>query len=150
MKKFIVSITNTITGKKWGQSFTDENKMDKWINQQKKKGNWGLNERTVKLDSIPEELTHLKNFDTYNRVVENGEVIEYMDLIPEYEVNITEESEADYNTRMREKKGPTQKEILDALIENMEGRPEKLTYIKKWRKRLKEEYPEPRVISFPD
>lgn len=54
---------------------------------------------------------------------------------------IKRNQESNIYKELRAKEYPAWTEIMEALIENMEGRPEKLTLVKKKRKIVRDKYP---------
>lgn len=113
--------------------FESMQKAEAWIAKQTRKGNWGQPARQVHEDSASEEVKR--------RVLtkERGEDGKWLlNVKADYDIEIWKRDDYSQN---RAKEYPAWEVVMEALMENMEMRPQKLNEIKKWREHVRAKYP---------
>lgn len=128
-----VEIENIVNGRRFGARFETMGLAEEWIENQVKKCSWGHPQRDIHEDEMSEiekqrVLTKKKG--------EDGKYI--CNVRADYEISIYQDS---VYKQKRRKEYPSFDEVIEAIIENMEMRPQKLEMIKHKRAQVRQKYP---------
>ena len=137
---FIVTVKDRLSGKKThGGRFETEELAQAWIDRQSAKDSqpWGKPER----DMVKAEVRHPELIKSSYMAEVEGQQVEMAKVLADYETKIDTE---DPNIEIRAKRAreyPPLPMVIEAMIENLEGRPEKLTEVKNWRNMVRTQNP---------
>jgi hypothetical protein len=139
---FKVTITNeNAPGSPWIAEFETETEARSWLDKQKTKPH-RLPEREIPESGASEEELNIKlrtldaNESEPRRIVLPAQATYVIE-------DLTQEKAAVAYIEERRKAYPSWEVVMEALIENMEGRPEKLEYVKDLRAQVRNDYPKP-------
>ena len=128
-----VEVENLANGRKFGGSFDLMERAEAWIEQQIKKGSWGKPERVLK----ESEMTEFEKTRVLSK--EKDENNEWLCKVrSDIEITIWKEQVYKQN---RVKEYPSQMELLEAILENMENRPQKLQAVLARREQVRKNNP---------
>ena len=146
MKPYEVIINSNLDNRKWRGHFDSRESAQKWLNKQlQKKGR----RQAVKVSGIQVTEDHIESAVKIEEIEDAfGDIKKIYTLPPECSYEIIDNSkkikENEYK-ELRKREYPTINQLVVALIEKEEGRPEALNELKIKRKQIKEKYPKPEI-----
>lgn len=130
-----VKVKNLANDRSYGGAFETLEEAEAWIAKQEVKGSWGKPEREVHEDDMTEfEKKRVKT----KRKEDKDKPKWICQVKADYEIEIWQ---ASAYKQKRAAEYPSKEIIIEALIENMEMRPQKLNEVKKWREQVRNKYP---------
>jgi LPS sulfotransferase NodH len=132
--KVKVEIKNLINNKTFGpHEFANEDSMNEWIQSCEEKQKFGKPERWMQMSDMCElEKQRTKHSRTNADVIEEWLVKRDYDILVQPVSDYAEQRRSEY---------PSMNDVIEALVENMEGRPQKLNQIKEKRAYVRKKYP---------
>jgi hypothetical protein len=127
-----VEVYNEVTDEHFEGKFETMGQAEAWINQQSEKDGWGKGRREMKQSEMSEQE---KQRVLTKEKIKNRWVCQ---VKADYIISIYKDS--DYKEKRRQEY-PSWDEVMEAIVENMELRPEKLEVIKMRREQVKNKYP---------
>jgi hypothetical protein len=131
-----VNISNASKNLSWGGQFETELEAQQWLSKQIGKPN-RLPERQVPKYDEKGEPALDENGEQIIEIVPAEFVVEIVDLSKDFEYTKKEIQEK------RKNEYPDLYEVVEALLEELEGRPEKITELMMKRNEIKDKYPLP-------